>query len=177
MEAHDVGEGALVDRLRMRGGEVVALQITVVGDLPVGPGDLAVSTVMPVGETERLDILDHPGQEAGEIDLQSGGQHHENQTGTLVYRQLGQPHGRLVNVAVSVLTGDADQAAVVAIDPGMVRAGELIALATALCQFHRPVGADVEHRPDAAILQAGEQQRRAQQIERLVLPRQGDFTG
>ena len=157
---------------------MIAFEIAVEGDLPVGAFDHPAAQPGPVGEVQCLEILQKAAKIAVDIDRRIGGEADEDHARAFLAGQFAQAHLRLIDLAELAGFGDAYQLAIEAIGPAVVFAGEAGAIAVTLVGDRRgAVRTDIEEGVDLAGLVAVDQHRRAGGIHRLVVARFGQFGG
>ena len=179
VEGGHVGEVRAVDRGAVQGREVVTLEVAVDDHLPVRPvqppGGVVVGRVEPHRLEERDQVRPQPGVQ---IDGRLRVERDEDDAGAFGGGQRHQAHLRLVDPAVRLLGVDAGEAAGQVVAPRVVRAGEPVRAPGALAdQLRAAVPAHVDHGVHLALPVAGDQHRRAGDVDRLVRARLRQLAG
>ena len=121
---HHVSKRSGLNGLGVRGLEVITLQIAVIGNLPIGPVDNAVTDIGPLVHTLLRHVVHHGAEVGTNIDITVGIQHSEDQSTLLVTGELHQITGALAHVAELRRIGNGAQCAIRFEGPAMVRAAE-----------------------------------------------------
>ena len=173
VERRHVRQVGAEDGRAVQRGEVVALQVAVDDDLPVGTLQHAGRVVVAAGEVERAQQLEQLRAQPGvEVELGRAVERDEDDAGPLVDRQRQQPHGRLVDRAERLLAVHAGQAAGEVVGPGVVGAGEATGRPGALGhELATAVPAGVHDGAQRAVALARDDDRRADRVDRLVAAR------
>ncbi|MCY1348929.1 hypothetical protein D9M69_350950 [compost metagenome] len=153
-------DGGLVGLLH-----VVVLEEGVDGQLPVHrPADVARVEDHVLVEAEAVEVGEDFGAEEGvEVERRARRQARPHRAEAFGHRHLGEVQAGPVDALEAVAVGDAAQLAVRVVGPGVVGADEHPVLAAGVGhQLGAAVLADVEETAQAALLVAGQQQRREQ---------------
>ena len=167
-----------LQRLRVDLEEVVALHGVDDDQLPVGLPHVLVPLAGPVVQARHArlgdDLLEmgEPLRQRGNVGVHRG----EDEAVPL----LGPVPGKAVSGPVDVGAGgvgDAQEAAVVGIGPGVVRTLEPLGVAGPVHDQRAAVGAHVRQRSELAALVAQHDQRLSRKLDRDVVARLGDLVG
>ena len=164
-------EGVLVED-----GEVVVVEVAVIGQLPVGPLDLAARGQVPVSEVEVRQHLVVAGEEPVEMELGAGGEPHEDHSGALAGRKRCQAEILRVDRTELAPVCDADQTAPGVVGPAVIGAREPACCTAAIGHHDRStVAAHVDEGLDLAVAPAGDQDGDTDGPHRLVGVRFGQL--
>jgi hypothetical protein len=161
----------------MERGEVIAFEIAVERDLPVGALDRAAAEIGPVGKIHAFEIVEEALEIIVEVERGIGRERHEDHARPFFAGQGTQGEAGLVHVAERGAFGNAQQLAVLAIGPAVILAGEARALAVPFGRHRGAARADVEEGAHLAGLVPHDQHGQAHRVHRLVIARLGQFGG
>ena len=124
---------------------MVALEVPILGYLPVRTGKLPAGEHVPVRQAEGVQLRPVVAEPTVDVERRAGGQDAEDEARPLSHRQRGEPHRVLLDRAKGLAVGHGQEAAVAAVGPAVVGAGEAARLAAAgLDQLRPPMAADIE---------------------------------
>ena len=161
----------------MRDRAVVALEEVLRADLPVGR-DLGVG---PVEEAERADVDACSGDPLRDVpqDVGEGGCFRigvdEEKRSPRLEPEGNEPELLALDSALAGRARRRDEPPVEAVRPGVVRALERRPVSGALAHERSPVAADVEERPQHAVLVPDEHHRHVAEVRRSERSRFGDL--
>ena len=149
--------------------EVVAVDVAVERDLPVGPDQDAFVEEFHVGEPELIERDVIAAEPAVEVELSAGTRDDEHQAAAFLTRQLGEAARVGVDVAELVAPGNPHQGTFGVVAPCVVRAGEPARLAAPFADHEcAPVPAGVDERLDRAVGLTDRQDRNTCDVDRPV---------
>ena len=121
---HHIRKRSGLDGLGVGGLEVVALQIAVISNLPIGPMDDAVADIRPLVHALLRHIVHHGTQVGANIDVTLGIQNGEDQSTLFMAGELHQIPGTLAHVTELRRIGNGTQRAIRFEGPTVIGATE-----------------------------------------------------
>ena len=157
-------EGVLV-----QDGQVVEVEVAVVGHLPVRPVSTLTAHHRAVDQAEVLEHLVVATQVCVDVEVHAGGDAAEHDARPFRHRQWGESEAAHVDVAEVGLVEDAHQLPAGVVRPRVIRTGEASCRAAALLHhLCATVAAHVDERAQHTVVAAHEQHGRTHHVERAV---------